>query len=44
MARVRVNETEGLLAAVLLATGICQLPDHLVEGELARGDLVELLP
>jgi LysR family transcriptional regulator for bpeEF and oprC len=44
VARVRVNETEALLAAVLLGTGICQLPDLLVEGELARGDLVELLP
>jgi LysR family transcriptional regulator, regulator for bpeEF and oprC len=43
-ARVRVNETEGLLAAVLLGVGICQLPDLLVEDELARGELVELLP
>lgn len=44
VARVRVNETEGLLAAVLLGVGICQLPDLLVEDELARGELVELLP
>jgi DNA-binding transcriptional LysR family regulator len=41
---VRVNETEGLLEAVKLGTGICQLPDLLIEDELARGDLVELLP
>jgi len=41
---VRVNETEGLLEAVKLGTGICQLPDLLVEEELARGELVELLP
>jgi DNA-binding transcriptional LysR family regulator len=41
---VRVNGTEGLLAAVVLGTGICQLPDLLVDGELARGDLVEQLP
>lgn len=42
--QVRVNETEGLLAAVKLGLGICQLPDLLVEDELARGELVELLP
>jgi DNA-binding transcriptional LysR family regulator len=41
---VRVNETEGLLAAVKLGLGICQLPDLLIEEALARGDLVELLP
>lgn len=43
-AQVRVNETEGLLAAVKLGLGICQLPDLLVQDELARGELVELLP
>ncbi|HJV60735.1 MAG TPA: LysR family transcriptional regulator [Albitalea sp.] len=41
---VRVNETEGLLEAVKLGMGICQLPDLLVDDELARGELVELLP
>lgn len=41
---VRVNETEGLVAAVKLGQGICQLPDMLVDAELARGELVELLP
>jgi LysR family transcriptional regulator, regulator for bpeEF and oprC len=40
----RVNETEGLREAVKLGLGICQLPDLLVEDELARGELVELLP
>ncbi len=41
---VRVNETEGLLAAVKLGLGICQLPDMLAQQELASGELVELLP
>ena len=41
---VRVNETEGLLAAVKMGLGLCQLPDMLVADELARGELVELLP
>jgi DNA-binding transcriptional LysR family regulator len=40
----RVNETEGLREAVKLGLGICQLPDLLVDDELARGELVELLP
>ena len=42
--RVRVNETEGLLAAVKMGLGLCQLPDLLVQDELARGGLLELLP
>lgn len=42
--QVRVNETEGLLQAVKLGLGVCQIPDNLVAGELARGELVELLP
>ncbi len=41
---VRVNETEGLLAALKLGLGLCQLPDMLVADELARGELVEVLP
>lgn len=41
---VRVNETEGLLAALKLGLGVCQLPDMLVRDELASGELVELLP
>lgn len=43
-ARLRVNETEGLLEAVKLGLGVCQVPDMLVQGEIARGELVELLP
>jgi DNA-binding transcriptional LysR family regulator len=43
-ARVRVNETEGLVEALKLGLGICQLPDLLVRDELHSGELVELLP
>lgn len=41
---VRVNETEGLREALKLGLGVCQVPDLLVAGELARGELVEVLP
>ncbi|MGE0313737.1 MAG: LysR family transcriptional regulator [Lautropia sp.] len=41
---VRISETEGLAEAVKLGLGICQLPDMVVADELARGELVELLP
>ncbi|WP_425259310.1 LysR family transcriptional regulator [Rubrivivax sp. RP6-9] len=43
-AHVRISETEGLVQAAKLGLGICQLPDMLVEDDLARGALVELLP
>jgi DNA-binding transcriptional LysR family regulator len=42
--QVRVNDTEGLVEAVQLGLGLCQLPDYAVERELASGTLVELLP
>jgi DNA-binding transcriptional LysR family regulator len=42
--QVRVNETEGLLEALTLGVGLCQVPDLLVQDELARGELQELLP
>jgi len=42
--RVRVSETEGLLEALKLGWGVCQVPDMLVTDELLRGELVELLP
>jgi DNA-binding transcriptional LysR family regulator len=42
--QVRVNETEGLLEALRLGMGLCQVPDLLVMEELARGELQELLP
>ncbi|HJV71467.1 LysR family transcriptional regulator [Ideonella sp.] len=43
-AHMRVNETEGLLEALKLGCGVCQVPDLLVRDELLRGELVELLP
>jgi LysR family transcriptional regulator, regulator for bpeEF and oprC len=43
-ARVRVNDGEGMIAAARLGLGLAQLPDHLVAGALARGELVEVLP
>jgi DNA-binding transcriptional LysR family regulator len=43
-ARVRINETEALLAALKLGLGLCQVPDLLVQDELDRGELVEVLP
>lgn len=42
--RVRINDTEALLHALLLGMGICQVPDYLVAAALADGRLVELLP
>lgn len=44
VSRVRLNEGEGLLAAVRLGLGIAQLPDYYVREALARGEVVELLP
>jgi len=43
-AQVRVNDGEGMVEAARLGLGVCQLPDHMVADELARGTLVELLP
>jgi LysR family transcriptional regulator, regulator for bpeEF and oprC len=42
--RVRVNDGEGLVQATLLGQGLAQLPDYFVREELARGELVEVLP
>lgn len=41
---IRVNDTEGLLEAVRLGLGLCQLPDYVVASAIASGALVELLP
>ena len=38
-----INDTEGLGAAARLGLGLCQLPDNIVQDELARGDLIEVL-
>jgi DNA-binding transcriptional LysR family regulator len=43
-ARLRVDDGEGLVEALKLGMGLCQLPDMMVQGELERGELVELLP
>lgn len=42
--RVRLNDGEGLVEAAKLGLGVAQLPDYFVREELARGELVELLP
>ena len=42
--QVRISETEGLLEALRLGLGLCQLPDMLVQDDIARGTLLELLP
>lgn len=41
---LRAYESEGLLVALKSGVGLCQIPDLMVEGELARGELVEVLP
>lgn len=42
--RVRINDGEGLVEAARLGLGLAQLPEYFVQGELARGELVEVLP
>lgn len=42
--RLRVTETEGLVSALKLGMGLCQLPDMLVQDEIASGELIEVLP
>lgn len=42
--RVRISETEGLVDALRLGQGLCQVPDYLVQDEIGAGALVELLP
>ena len=39
----QISDTEALGAAALLGLGLCQLPDYVVQDELARGKLVEVL-
>lgn len=41
---LRVNESGGLVTALRLNLGLCQLPDMLVREELRRGEFIELLP
>lgn len=42
--RVRINDGEGLVEAARLGLGLAQLPEYFVRDQLARGELVELLP
>ena len=42
--RIQINDTESVGAAALLGMGLCQLPDYIVNDDLARGKLVEVLP
>lgn len=42
--RVRLNDGEALVEAARLGLGLAQLPDYFVRDELARGELVEVLP
>jgi DNA-binding transcriptional LysR family regulator len=41
---VRIGDGEGLVQAALLGMGLAQLPDYFVRDEIARGELVEVLP
>jgi DNA-binding transcriptional LysR family regulator len=41
---VQVSDTEALGTAALLGLGLTQLPDYIVQDEMARGDLVPVLP
>jgi DNA-binding transcriptional LysR family regulator len=42
--RTQVNDGEGMVAAAVLGLGLTQIPDYMVRDELARGELVEVLP
>jgi len=41
---VQIDDTESLAAAARLGLGLCQLPDNVVQDELASGELIEVLP
>lgn len=41
---LRINDGEAMARAAALGLGLTQLPDYMVEDELASGALVELLP
>lgn len=43
-ARMRLGDGEGLVEALKLGLGIGQVPDYFIADELARGQLVEVLP
>ena len=41
---VQVSDTEALGTAALLGLGLTQLPDYIVQDQVARGELVSVLP
>lgn len=41
--RVQVNDGDGMVAAARLGLGLMQIPDYMVDDELAAGSLVEVL-
>lgn len=43
-ARVRISDGEGVVEAARLGLGIGQVPDYMVRDEIARGEIVEVLP
>jgi DNA-binding transcriptional LysR family regulator len=44
VANVLVNDGEGMVAAARLGLGLTQIPDYMVDDDLAAGTLVEVLP
>ena len=44
VSRIRIDDGDAIAAAVVLGLGVAQLPHYMVAEQLARGELVELLP
>lgn len=41
---IRLSDTEALASAAKLGMGLCQLPDYIVQDDVASGELVAVLP
>jgi DNA-binding transcriptional LysR family regulator len=41
---IQLSDTEALGAAARMGMGLCQVPDYVVQDDLASGELVEVLP
>jgi LysR family transcriptional regulator for bpeEF and oprC len=41
---IQLSDTEAMVTAARLGMGLCQVPDYVVQDELASGELVEVLP
>jgi DNA-binding transcriptional LysR family regulator len=41
--RAQINDGEGMVAAAVAGLGLAQVPDYMASGELARGEVVEVL-